>query len=248
MINPRIITVSAGIGFCLSFLIGLIFKVNFLSLLFRAVIFALVFAVVVAIACIVFDKFLSNESNYDSELAKDSSSNATGSVVNITVDDDNLPDDDYAPKFSVGNNRQALSSSVFGDDEKSSVDDISSSKESNSVNEAETSGDDSSVVNSSVTNGSESVTVSQNKDDSFQPVSLTDVSKPSENTTSSKGSSNVLDDLPEIGELPSSVSSDSDSVDVAKSSDSSSGAISSSDQNTQLMAQAIKTLLAKDED
>lgn len=243
MINPRIITVSAGIGFCLSFLIGLIFKVNFLSLLFRAVIFALVFAVVVAIACIVFDKFLSNESNYDSELAKDSSSNATGSVVNITVDDDNLPDDDYAPKFSVGNNRQALSSSVFGDDEKSSVDDISSSKESNSVNEAETSGDD-----SSVTNGSESVTVSQNKDDSFQPVSLTDVSKPSENTTSSKGSSNVLDDLPEIGELPSSVSSDSDSVDVAKSSDSSSGAISSSDQNTQLMAQAIKTLLAKDED
>lgn len=246
MINPRIITVSAGIGFCLSFLIGLIFKVSFLSLLFRAVIFALVFAVVAAIACIVFDKFLSNGSNYDSELAKDSSSSSTGSVVNITVDDDNLPDDDYAPKFSVGNNRQALSSSVFGGDEKSSVDDIS--KENNSVNEAEPSGDNNVVDSSSVANGSKSASASQNQDGSFKPVSLADVSKPSENTAASKGSSNVLDDLPDIGELPSNVSSGSESVDVPKSSDSSSGSTSSSDQNTQLMAQAIKTLLAKDED
>uniref|UniRef100_UPI00388F9F3A hypothetical protein n=1 Tax=Treponema sp. TaxID=166 RepID=UPI00388F9F3A len=113
MINPKYICVSACVGFCLSFFVGLISDVRFSYVCLRAFIFALVFAGLSVGISFLYKKFLSSDIGFSSDSESSPVHPAAGSVVNIVVDDSNLADDEHAPHFEVSNISQTKS---FGGD------------------------------------------------------------------------------------------------------------------------------------
>ena len=257
MINPKNICVSACIGFFLSFLIGLFSDVHFSVVVLRALLFGVVFAVLCVGISILYQKFLSADNGgfvSDSELSSPKS--ATGGVVNIVVDDSNLPDEETSPKFTVLNNHTALDNEI----KKTSVRD-------------EPSTDSTPVISSAPVTSSES-----EEKTSFKPVSLGEVDSNSnsaktvsssnitENSSSKSASSDVavsdaqeqeqLDELPDISnmavEASGDVASDLDSPtdEIVSDSEFATGGAKMKEQpvsgDTAVMAKAIQTLLAKD--
>lgn len=257
MINPKNICVSACIGFFLSFLIGLFSDVHFSVVVLRALLFGVVFAVLCVGISILYQKFLSADNGgfvSDSELSSPKS--ATGGVVNIVVDDSNLPDEETSPKFTVLNNHTALDNEI----KKTSVRD-------------EPSADSTPVISSAPVTSSES-----EEKTSFKPVSLGEVDSNSnsaktvassnitENSSSKSASSDVavsdaqeqeqLDELPDISnmavEASGDVASDLDSPtdEIVSDSEFATGGAKMKEQpvsgDTAVMAKAIQTLLAKD--
>lgn len=227
MINPKYITIAAVVGFCLSFIIGLVCGVSIGRILFRAFIFACVFALVAVGVSVVFSIFLTS-SNSSSEFDS-APSGTSGSVVNITVDDDALPDDEFSPKFSVENNRKSLGVDALSDKN----------------NESKSS--DSPAAASAVA----SVASPSNENEpaaapAFKPSNLDDITKKSE------PSSDDISDLPPIDDLPADSASGFESVNDGVSGTSSVSSKPTSsvvpEQNAQLMAQAISTILSKDEE
>lgn len=113
MINPKFLCISAAVGFVLSFLIGVVSGIGFIHILLRAFIFAAVFAAVAAGATYLYQKFLS-EANPDSDAGLGASSEKlapkVGGIVDVTVDDSQLPEDEQGPQFYVGNNRASFGS------------------------------------------------------------------------------------------------------------------------------------------
>lgn len=232
MINPKYITIAAVVGFCLSFFIGLVCGVGFGRILLRALIFAVVFAAISAGISVVYSIFLSStSSSSDLDAAPTGTS---GSVVNITVDDDVLPDDEYSPKFTVENNRRSLGAAALSDEKMTEK--KSEQVSSNAESEAEP-------------------TPAEEPDVAEKPAEEAQPFKPAnlgEMTKKTEPSSEDISDLPPIDDLSAESSADFESVDDVSSGSSSVGSSSSPvavpDQNAQLMAQAISTILAKDEE
>ena len=267
MINPKCTGIFSGVGFFLSFLIGLIAGNGFAHSLIVALIFALVFGVLSIGISILYGKFLSDgDSGIDVSKASSNLPNA-GSVVNITIDEDNLPDETYSPKFAVGTNRPALrmenppakpvvaskapvAASPTAAKEGSSLSDITGAAEKASV-DAKTAEKPSAATTPT---GATANVVSDGA--SFKPMDLSSVTNPQSaqqsTGTSSSVSSDSLETLPDIGDFSpaertvstnNEIISDSDFASVgSKSSVQSSNAGS---QDAQLMAQAIRTVLAK---
>lgn len=106
MFNLKNVAASAGVGFVLSFLISIISTHRFFVASFRGIIFAAVFALLAFAAGFLNKRFLSVETLSDSkdEAGKKPVSKA-GSVVNITIDDENLTEDETAPNFDVSANK-----------------------------------------------------------------------------------------------------------------------------------------------
>ena len=106
MFNLKNVAASAGVGFVLSFLISIISTHRFFVASFRGFIFAVVFALLAFVAGFLNKRFLSVETLLDSkdEAGKKPLSKA-GSVVNITIDDENLTEDEAAPNFDVSANK-----------------------------------------------------------------------------------------------------------------------------------------------
>lgn len=106
MFNLKNVAASAGVGFVLSFLISIISTHRFFVASFRGIIFAVVFALLAFAAGFLDKKFLSVETLSDSkdEVGKKPVSKP-GSVVNITIDDENLTEDESAPSFDVSANK-----------------------------------------------------------------------------------------------------------------------------------------------
>lgn len=112
--NATLTAIFAGIGFLLSLIIGLFSPVYPGVLFLRAFIFAIVFAVLSFCIRFVFGKFVSVADNSsDAVAASDDTPKATGSVVDITLPDEDLPTEDHAPQFKVGSNYQMLNKSDF---------------------------------------------------------------------------------------------------------------------------------------
>ena len=108
MINVKSVSISAATGFILSFLVGIICRNAFLSVLLRAFISALVFSAVAAGSSFLYSKFLSAD-GVPSEPSSRPQSRTSGQV-DLVIDDDPLEEEENGPKFFVENNRSALQS------------------------------------------------------------------------------------------------------------------------------------------
>ncbi len=106
--NVKLIGGAAGSGFALSFLTGIFSKNSFGSIILKSFIFALIFAVLAVLISFLFDKFLADSSGPSASTGASFNQNKTGGNVDIVISDDNLDDDDSGPKFYVENNRQTL--------------------------------------------------------------------------------------------------------------------------------------------
>ena len=70
MINPKYIGIAAGVGFVLSFLIGIFSGISFGLLLLRALICAAIFAAVGTGGSILYQKFLSYQTCFTPAFSK----------------------------------------------------------------------------------------------------------------------------------------------------------------------------------
>ena len=104
MFNPKNLATSAAVGFVLSFLICVVSTHKFGVALLRGCIFALVFAALDFAIEFVYAQFLDDAQGSDSLEEKkpaQKSAGRSGSLVDITIDDENLTEDDQAPSFAV---------------------------------------------------------------------------------------------------------------------------------------------------
>ncbi len=265
--DPKRLFGFAAIGFGLSFLFGLFSGVGFLHILLRALIFAVIFAGISILISILDEKFLSVPQDLgmsDSDTSRPAS--AVGGNVNITIDDDALPEDDQGPKFTVSENRPSLGVQEL---RKAPV---SPSPESQpitqSVNVATTVQKvaEEPSAPSAVESVSEPVSEIPKQESepekaapSFQPVNLAEdkIVSPLRNEAAQSEISE-LSELPDIGNITgdspkpggtSEVISDSEFASegepVAPAKSFADGS-SISTQNASVMAQAIRTILAKE--
>lgn len=114
MKNVKFSLAFAAFGFCLSFVVGLFSgahaaRVFLMALLFGAVFAALGFAVGFLLGGVL------NVESGDSDAPAAQDAAPKGSVVNVVVQDEELPSDDGAPRFVVGSNRSMLSPSDYGE-------------------------------------------------------------------------------------------------------------------------------------
>lgn len=120
MLNTKVISVSAGIGFVLSFIFGLFSKSGFGKILLTALIFAVVFAVLSILISFVYSKFLEVEGSAENtkteseDFIKNNSS--VGQNVNIVIADADLEQSGSSNHFNVGDNHQMLNESDISSD------------------------------------------------------------------------------------------------------------------------------------
>lgn len=98
MFNSKIVVTAAIVGFLLSFFTGLFSGIGFGLVLLRAIIFAVLLAALFLGIKFVFERFL-----YMGEFENNSvpSDVNVGSMVDVTVGDDELTEEDSAPGFYV---------------------------------------------------------------------------------------------------------------------------------------------------
>ena len=108
MISPKYISISAGLGFIVSFLIGVCSGIGFGHVVLRALICALFFGVMTVGILFLNQKFLSDgQTDADLDVPAEKMSRV-GGVIDITVDDDRLPEEEQGPRFNVASTRPAL--------------------------------------------------------------------------------------------------------------------------------------------
>ncbi len=273
MINPKNICISAAVGFVLSFIIGCVSGVAFLHIVIRALIFAAVFAAMSIGFTYIYKTFLSDDQNADSLKSDNDSSSekqSPGGLVNIVVDDSTLRDDSSSPKFSVTN------PNIFNDDTVDESKAESNDKKVNSsLNAASSDISDVNQKNDSkaqisknpAANKDEKVdnpqdgfvakdlgSITSKSKDSAQISSDNDAENASSSNLDNQDVSESIDDLPDIGNVEfsdssssdSSVIEDSDFAEEGTSASHSDAAADTGGQNVDTMAQAIRTMLAKD--
>ena len=98
------IVIPAALSFVFSFFICIISTHKFGAALLRGLLFSVVFVVLSLFIQVIYDKFLSDgtEVNLSGEGKR---GDKTGSVVDITIDDEPLERDDNGPQFFVSNNK-----------------------------------------------------------------------------------------------------------------------------------------------
>lgn len=167
-VNFKMCSFTAAIAFVLSFFIALISGAGFGISLLRAIILAVCFGALSVGISFVYDKFL-NEKSYDASSTESTSDSAPtiGNKVDITIDDEELQEDDETPKFVLTGQNQMLSS----DDLKSKpmqVDNINE-ESGHGSGYSKTQTASSSAVSSSVSSKPSS---SDSPAPAFKPVSL----------------------------------------------------------------------------
>ena len=274
MINVKSVSISAATGFILSFLVGIICRNAFLSVLIRAFISALVFSAVAAGSSFLYSKFLSTD-GVPSEPSSRPQSRTSGQV-DLVIDDDPLEEEENGPKFFVENNRSALQSDakpsaaekVDPDEDVTEeiADEAASVSDSAPVEPVE------SVESSSgapvnpvpapepeITAPPKAMDAVPKNDAAFTPVNLA-ASAPQ--VSASPEGAPADEQLPEVDSLPDIEDLDTGKKDgeigdiindseFATSGKSSGGAQfpdgqTASTQNADVMAQAIRTILSKD--
>lgn len=222
MFNSKIVVAAACVGFLLSFFTGLFSGIGFGLVLLRAIIFAVLLAALFLGIKFVFERFLDMGEFENNSVPSDVN---VGSMVDVTVGDDDLTEEDSAPGFYV--------------DAKVTP----SSSESSNVNV-------SSVPENEVPVSSSSSNESQNQEGDVFPTIQTGgfVKSDIQTMTSSSISSNVdetsddqLDSLPEFN------NDKKGSTDFESSSfHGSSSMMDTGAQDAEAMAKAIRTILSKD--
>lgn len=117
MFSLKSTVICAAIGFVTSFLSGLIGGVSFSTVFVRAILFAALGAVLGSACYMLYQKFLSDQ-NDTMEPHKISKKDVpVGSVVDINLEDDTLPDDASAPDFAVRKGDQEATESTSSEKE-----------------------------------------------------------------------------------------------------------------------------------
>ncbi len=232
MISPKAIFISVVSGFVLFFLTGIIAGVSFGVVVLRSLIFAIVFGVVVFGVGWVSHRFLSMGEEH---IGETQAVPRTGTTIDISIGDEPLPEDENGPDFYVDSEVPVASASetVLKEDDASKT----------VMSSAEKDGDSLADKNQ----------ISEPKDNqpTFKPVAL-GTSVASNDTGISSES---LDVLPDISDF--SIGGTESHGEVLENTDfalegSSEGSFSSSKKSTggkmdtETIAKAIKTALAKD--
>ncbi len=107
--------IFAAFGFILSLTCGLLSRFSFVRIILQAFICAIVFAILSFLIKFLYDKFLSDEVTENqgdlssgSDGLNESSTAQTGSVVDFTVGEDDLPNSNNENHYYVGDNHQML--------------------------------------------------------------------------------------------------------------------------------------------
>ena len=118
MRGTKFIGVFAACGFILSFFAGLFSHSSFLSILLKALIFAVVFGALGFGISFIYNRFLSdgNQGELQGDYAADASMNSTapsavGQHVDITIQEEELRPSESENHFVVGDNHQMLNDS-----------------------------------------------------------------------------------------------------------------------------------------
>ena len=245
MFNLKNVAASAVVGFVLSFLISIISTHRFFVASFRGFVFAVVFALLAFAAGFLNKRFLSVETLLDSkdEAGKKPFSKA-GSVVNITIDDENLTEDEAAPNFDVSANKNFFNGG-------GSVGTASKIEE-----KAEGVPDADSLPKADSPSVDEPVENSVPAADSSAPEKTEPEIKPVAMAAEKSAQSQEIDALPDIDVFSGESDDDGDVIndsDFAQSDSSEklpsapTDGKASVEQDTKTIASAIRTLLKKDE-
>ena len=234
----RFIAGFALAGFLISFFFGFFSRGGIGRILLYAFIFAAVFALVGFVVQFIGTTFL----NIDAPAGgAEAAHGTTGGNVDIVVQDEDLPTEEGSPEFDVGGNRQMLNKEDYSDGEKENRVAASSGESIDTIHAAD--------------GGASSDDRTEQSDDGFVPVGLHEsagtLSGKEAGVDSDDGFSlkdDTLDDLPDIEDLTPSGEIVEDTAfsaasDKTKKSDKAS---KYSEKDTTLMAKAISTALAKD--
>ncbi len=269
------VIMTACAAFVLSFLIALISRAGMPRSLFRAVISAVIFGAVSCLIQFLYGKFLSDVASgtSDSEVVEDAKP-VTGSLVNLVVNDEELEEEEGSPQFSVDGGSRILSGddmkplqmprpAAGGSYGKTPLDDIGRNDGNNIATVAAKT-----VIPDPAPSASEKT--------GFKPVNLADatslagtaavqeksqvVEQPVSQFVPTKFSGmneEQLDELPDVSELGilpgknnDDVIKDSDFATEGRNSAALKAAfgdgIKTESKDTALMAEAIRTVLAKE--
>ena len=233
----RFIAGFALAGFLISFFFGFFSRGGIGRILLYAFIFAAVFALVGFAVQFIGTTFLNIDGGTDGADVH----GTTGNNVDIVVQDEDLPTEEGSPEFDVGGNRQMLNKEDYSDGEKENRAAASSGESIDTIHAAD--------------GGASSDDRTEQSDDGFVPVGLHEsagtLSGKEAGVDSDDGFSlkdDTLDDLPDIEDLTPSGEIVEDTAfsaasDKTKKSDKAS---KYSEKDTTLMAKAISTALAKD--
>lgn len=264
MRSAKYIGLFAACGFILSFVSGLFSHSSILSVLLKALIFAVVFGLLGFGISFIYSKFLSDGSggDYQGEYSPDSSSASVqssplGQNVDITIEDEELRPSESENHFVVGENHQMLNESDIRNSANGSNDAQNSSQGFVPLRNLETiknfSGKE--AVKPADAVASENTSASGNLDD----VSDNAIAQETENSSANGNSDNAgkaIDTLPDMENFVFSDNSGSDSDDDSDTGTDSEFVASSGSrkkneaaevQDAALMAKAISSVLS-DED
>lgn len=255
MKNIRFISVFAVCGFLLSFIAGLFSHSGFGHIVLMAVIFAAVFGMLAFLIQFLMDGVLSTEGQQVQTDAAAESVPKTGGIVDITIQDEDLPAEENSPQFFVGENHQMLARNDYsaGNSENTGFSSQSVAPEADvdTIHEAD-----------AAAGGSASAGESENEvsDDGFVPVPLqenaanmsgTEAASPSDTDDIGSLEDDTLDELPDLKDLKPA---DPDDENVVEDSDfSNAGNTKKTNEKNEIkdaaiMAKAISTVLAKDKE
>lgn len=266
MFKVKNIVVASICGFVLSFLISVISTHRFGVSLLRGLIFCIVFAILAFAIDYLNSRFLNVEGGVNTDVLDENSKRTSaesnskaGSIVNITIDDENLTEDEQAPSFDVASTRQVFAYKTEPK-EKEEIPDVKTSSmvtESVPINPVET------LSNAEPNNSSEftPVQLGQPIENNETIINETSNIQENEKQKNDKGFKEI-EALPDIGEFASSVSDDSGDDGTVSSIISDSEFAQSGDltasaamteggdmmkQDSKIIASAIRTLLKKED-
>lgn len=269
MLKTKNIAIPAVFGFVFSFLICLISTHKFGSSLLRGMIFAVVFGALGFAIQIVFDKFLSDSSDGDFASSSDHQKKQ-GAVVDITIDDTPLENDENGPQFFVSNNKRKLENEIPGNNDNEKKDAIITDAGTDMKNVPAAGADrekreelkaKENFANEQTANAQEFKAVPLGKPvtSEAKSKSTADEAKPANVSYSFSDISEAsdIDSLPDIGGVDENLEVNNASKDLIKDSDfaSSGKKVDASElldagkglnTNAETMAKAIQTLLKRE--
>lgn len=173
--NTKLIFFTAIISFILSFFVGIFSGIGFLIVLLRSAIISIVFAGLTIGVLFVCNKFLFDDvsDSTSSDSYSEANNSVIGNKVDITIDDEDLQQDEVSPHFVLTGQNQMLN--------KSDLDSVSNTEHqvanveqksqdiNNTSNEKQIEND--SIENKSIEEVVENNVISE-KNSNFKPVSL----------------------------------------------------------------------------
>lgn len=256
----KLIVIFAASGFLLSLICGIVSGAAFLSLIIKAFIWGIVFGAIGGGISILFDSVLSTDSSTDmgDTGSETSASRSTGNVVDIRVDDDELESSEHENAYLVGSGHQMLNA----DDLRNAVSPVRRQASGTVVADMKAPGADSMAAEN------KSAASPKDEGSGFVPISnlgsmynsqgkeAASSSTPVSSAGNDTASDDDLDVLPDVGDLNFAGSSQSGSdsfnnsvnneSDFATGSKVSAGTNSAMMGNSELIAKAISSVLARE--